>query len=268
MNVRAGVAALWRRLDGLAMAALAGFLGWLVLAGNYWMYLNPKFKPVTGGAAVVLAVLGLYAVWRPVTRPSRGRGLCYLALTVMIGLSEGGTQALSRIVDSDPFAACPVPFDQPAATPVPSRLTVGGTDYVPINTGELYDIAAQGHGPAFDRPYAMRGFASRDPNLDAKGEFVLYRLAVWCCFADATAVGFRVKVPEGAPLPAAGTWLVAYGRLVAAPPGEDKEYMLPKMAFSSIAPMALFAVEHLETAEFTPEEAAMFQWHDKEPYAF
>jgi hypothetical protein len=45
MNVRAGVAALWRRLDGLAMAALAGFLGWLVLAGNYWMYLNPSSNP-------------------------------------------------------------------------------------------------------------------------------------------------------------------------------------------------------------------------------
>jgi hypothetical protein len=61
---------------------------------------------------------------------------------------------------------------------------------------------------------------------------------------------------------------VAYGRLVDAPPGEDKEYVLPKMAFSSIAPLALFAARHLETAAFTPEEAAMFQWHDKEPYAF
>ena len=90
MNVRAGLKALGRRVDGLAMTALAGFLGWLVLAGNYWMYLNPRFKPVTGAAAVVLAVLGLYAVWRPVTRPSLGRGLCYLALTVMICLSEGG----------------------------------------------------------------------------------------------------------------------------------------------------------------------------------
>ena len=49
------------RLDGLAMLALAGFMGWLVAYGNYWMFLNPKFKPVTLAAAGILAVLGAYA---------------------------------------------------------------------------------------------------------------------------------------------------------------------------------------------------------------
>lgn len=39
-----------------------------------------------------------------------------------------------------------------------------------------------------------------------------------------------------------GIWLVAYGHLADTP-------------------------EHLEAADLVPEKAAMFQWHDKEPYA-
>ena len=66
------LATLAARCDGLAMLALAGFMGWLATAGNYWMYLNPKFKPVTLAAAVVLAVLAV-PLWRLV-RHSRRRG--------------------------------------------------------------------------------------------------------------------------------------------------------------------------------------------------
>ena len=257
----------WTRLDGLAMTALAGFLAWLVLAGNYWMYLNPRFRPVTLSAAAVLAVLGLYASWRPVSRPSLGRGLCYAALCAMVVLSEGGTQLLSDNSDSDPFLVAP---SLPAAppTPVASRLTAGGKEYVPLNTGELFDIAAKGHGPAFDRPYALRGFVHRSPELDAKGEFVLFRLAIWCCFADGTAVGFRVRPPAGAPLPEDKAWVVAYGRLTDAPEDDRKEYALPGMAFSSVAPAAILAAEQVETAAVTPEEVYMFQWRQEEPYAF
>ena len=60
------LAALAARCDGLAMLALAGFMGWLATLGNYWMYLNPKFKPVTLCAAIVLAVatLNLWIVLR------------------------------------------------------------------------------------------------------------------------------------------------------------------------------------------------------------
>lgn len=269
MRLRQLPGALAGRLDGLAMTGLACFMGWLVLWGDYWLYLNPKFKPVTLAAAVLLAVLGAYATLRPVSRPSLGRALCYLALGAMIALNEGGTQAISQTTDNDPFLACPVlPPAGDSRPTVPLRLTAGGKDYIPINTGELYDLAAKGHGQAWDKPYALRGFVHRSADLDAKGEFVLFRLAVWCCFADSTAVGFRVTLPPGASLPPNAGWLIVYGRLTDAPEAERQEYVLPGMPFSSIAPAALLAADQLEAATPAPEETPMFEWHQEEPYAY
>ena len=255
------------RTDGLAMLALAGFMGWLALAGNYWMYLNPKFKPVTLAAAIVLAILGTYATARPVTRPSLGRSLCYLILLVMAGLTEGGFQNISAAIDSDPFNV-PASLPAPEKTPTPARLTINGQDYIPINTGELYDLAAKGPSPAWDRPFAVRGFVHTSPELDAAGQFVLFRLAVWCCFADSTAVGFRVKVPQGSPPPADKSWVVAYGSLAEIPEADRQDVILPGMSFSSVAPAALLAARAVETKELAPEEAYMFEWRQEEPYAF
>jgi len=260
--------ALAARLDGAAMLALAGFLGWLVLFGDYWMYLNPRFKPVTLAAAAVLAVLGGYAALRPVSRPRLGRGLCYLALAAMIAAVQGGVQAVSRQVDSDPFFVEPT-LPAPERSPAPAgRMQAGGREYIPINAGELFDVAAKGTAEAFARPYVMRGFVHRSPELDARGQFVLYRLAVWCCFADGTAVGFKVQAPAGAPLPADKAWLAAYGRLAALPEDQRREYVLPGMAFSSVAPGAVLAAEHLEPLTLVPEDAYMFEWRQAEPYAY
>jgi uncharacterized repeat protein (TIGR03943 family) len=256
------------RLDGLAMTALAGFMAWLVLWGDYWMYLNPRFKPVTLAAAGLLAVLGVYAVRRPVARPSRGRALAYLALAVLAGLTEGGVQRLTERIDSDPFDVRPT-LPAPSPGPRPSRMTAGGREYVPINAGELYDIAAKGSdAPAFGRPYVLRGFVHRSPELDARNAFVLFRLAVWCCFADSTAVGFTVRLPEGATPPDDKSWIVAYGHLEEVPAGKRQEITLPGLSFSSVAPAAVLAADRLEAAPLAPEEAYMFEWRQEEPYAY
>ena len=255
------------RTDGLAMLLLAGFMGWLATAGNYWMYLNPKFKPVTLAAALVLAALGGYAAIRPVTRPKLGRSLCYLALLAMAGFTEGGFQALSANIDSDPFnVAATLPA--PERAPTPARLRQNGKDYIPINTGELHDIAAKGPSPSFDRPFAVRGFVHRSPELDAAGQFILYRLAVWCCFADGTAVGLRVKLPPGQAPPDDKAWVIAYGTLTPIPEAARKDVAIPGISFSSVAPAALLAADTVETKELNPEEAYMFEWRQEEPYAF
>lgn len=256
------------RLDGLAMLGLAGFLIWLAAYGNYWMFLNPKFAPVTLAAAGLLAVLGAFAAVKPVSQPSLGRAACYLSLLAMIVLTQSSVQATSQNLDSDPWSVAPTLPAPENPAPTPARLKALGKEYIPINTGELYDIAAKGRSEAFDKPYAMRGFAHRDTALDAKGEFVLFRLAVWCCFADGTAVGFKIKLPPGTPPPAEKSWLVVYGRLVDAPAGKPQEYTPPGMAFSSVAPDVLFAADHLESAPIPPEQVYMYEWRPAEPYAY
>ncbi|WP_428567228.1 MAG: DUF1980 domain-containing protein [Solidesulfovibrio sp. DCME] len=259
--------ALAARIDGAAWLGMAGFMAWLTLAGDYWLFLNPKFKPVTLFAAIVLAVLAACALWRPVSRPSWGRSLAYCFLAAMVGLTHGGIQAISGEIDADPFAVAPsLPAPPPEA--IPARMTARGKEYIPINTGELFDIAAKGPGEAWGKPYVMRGFARRDPALDAKGEFVLFRLAVWCCFADSTGVGFKVKLPPGAALPADKGWVVAYGRLTEMPADKRGEYTLPGMTFSSIAPGALFAADQVESAPVPAEQVYMYEWRVAEPYAY
>lgn len=259
--------ALVSRLDGAAWLAMAGFMAWLTLSGDYWLFLNPKFKPVTLAAAAVLAVLAAYALYRPVSRPSLGRAAAYLCLAAMVGLTHGGVQALSGQNDTDAFALAPT-LPTPKPEPTPARLRALGKDYIPINAGELYDIAAKGRSDAWDKPYAMRGFARRDPALDAQNTFVLYRLAIWCCFADSTAVGFKVKLPPGTPLPADHAWTVAYGRLTDMPPDQRGEYNLTGLTFSSIAPNALFAADAIELAPVPTEQVYMYEWRQAEPYAY
>ncbi len=253
------------RLDGAAMTGLGAFMGWLVFFGNYWMFLNPKFKAVTLAAACLLLLLGGYALVRPVTRPSLGRCVCWVLLSAMVlwvGVGGKGPTAAQE----DPFMLPALPDSPPPATP--ARLSAGGREYIPINTGELYHIASELHSDAFDRPYAMRGFIHRDPALDASGEFVLFRLALWCCFADATAVGFRVKLPPGTPLPQDKAWGVVYGRLDRLPQQDAKEPTLPGMSFSSISATAFFAADAFEPATPQPEEIYMYEWRQSEPYAF
>lgn len=256
------------RIDGLAWLAMAGFMLFLVLSGDYWMYLNPKFKPLTLAAACILAALSLWALWRPVSRPSLSRTLSYLALTAMVVISQGGLQTLLGQPASDPFAPAPTlpPLEKPA--PPPPRLGFGGTDYIPINTVELGDIAANKPEGLWTRPYVIRGFVKRDPALDAKGEFVLWRLAIWCCFADSTSVGFKVRLPQGATPPPDKSWYVAFGHLAAMPEDQRGAYVPPGMTFTAISPAALFIADHIEPAPIVPEEVCVFEWRPKEPYNY
>lgn len=260
-------AMIWSRLDGLALAGLAGFMIWFPLAGQYWMLLNPKFKFVTLSAGGVLCILGGYALFRPVSRPRTGRLLAYAALASMIGLTQAGTQRLSSVIDSDPFAACPAPPPSPQAS-APDLLAPEGVPYIPINCGELYGIAENTPGPAFGKPYVMRGYAHRDPGLEREHAFVLFRMAIWCCIADATAVGFKVTLPPDQPLPANGSWQVVFGHLAPVPKAARKPYVLPGAPFSSVSASTTFAAEHMETAIPSPEETSMFQWRTTPPYAY
>ena len=256
------------RIDGLAWLAMAFFMAGLTLSGDYWMYLNPKFKPLTLAAAVVLAALAVWALLRPVARPSIWRTLAYLALAAMVLVTEGGLQTLAGVPDTDPFAPAPTlpPAQKPA--PVPPRMTLDGTDYIPINTVELSDMAHNRPEGVWTRPYVMRGFVKRDPALDAKGEFVLWRLAVWCCFADSTAVGFKVNLPPGTTPPPDKSWYVVYGRLAAMPADQRGAYVPSGMSFSAISPDALFLADHIEPAAITPEEVCLFEWRPAEPFNY
>jgi hypothetical protein len=154
------------------------------------------------------------------------------------------------------------------APQLPSRVTQGGVEYVRINLGELYDIAANAKPDKLGLSYAVRGFVRRSPEMDAKGEFVLYRVALYCCYADSTAVGFRVRPPQGGPLPENGTWLVAYAGLTPAKESENESSAsVEGSAFSSVQPDYRLDARRLEP-EKAPGMGMMYEWRSEEPYAF
>ncbi|UJX39194.1 DUF1980 domain-containing protein [Desulfovibrio sp. JY] len=260
--------ALLARLDGLAWLAMAAFMAYLALAGDYWHYLNPKFKPLTLSAAVVLAALAVWALLRPVAKPSFARALAYLALAAMVVISQNWLPFSAASPDVDVFALPPRLPAPPKPAPALTRMTVDGKAYIPINTVELLDLAHNKPAGKWTLAYAMRGFVKRDPVLDAKGEFVLWRLAIWCCFADSTATGFKVKLPPGTPLPPDKSWQVAYGHLAAMPEDQRGAYAPPGMSFTSISPDALFVADRVAPAAVVPEEVCVFEWRPAEPYNY
>jgi uncharacterized repeat protein (TIGR03943 family) len=243
------------RLDALLLLGLAGFMAFLLSGDVYWHYLHPRFMPVTAAAALVLAGLGVFALIVP-PRPSGSRTL---AFTLMLAL------ALASLPATTPFGTLGA-----ASGPVSEAEPTPGDEagYLRLNTGELYDIAENGELGKFPGPgFALRGFVRRDPELDKMGLFGLYRVALFCCFADATAVGFAVRPPDGA-LPADGAWVRVAGRL-APKPGDAAlpQVQVPGIFYTSTLPGSIFAADKVAPVT-PPPEPFMFEWRQEAPFAY
>ena len=249
-------------VESLCLLGLAAFMVWLLLGGDYWMYLNPRFKGLTWAAAGALALLGGYGLWRTSPRATwlrAGLFVFTLALCVLSAVAvREGTEKMG--VDSQAM--------QEAETPLEPRVKKRGLEYIRINLGELYDIVGKPQPELIGLDYAVRGFVRRSPELDAEGEFVLYRVALYCCYADSTAVGFRVRPAKGEKLPENGAWVVAYGKLERLDsPRPDAGESLGGSAFSSVNEDYRIAASLIE-AEKAPGMGMMYEWHPQEPYAY
>jgi uncharacterized repeat protein (TIGR03943 family) len=256
----------WRTLWGLVEAAsligLAAFIVYLLVAGNYWMYLNPKFKVLSWAAAGAFCGLGVYSVARPPAGATWLRASAFVLVLALCLSSELGVRKWLANAGVDSQA-----LEETQSAPPPSRVTKSNVEYVRINLGELFDIAGKSLQDKVALNYAMRGFVRRTPESDAKGEFVLYRVALYCCFADTTAVGFRVRAPKGG-LPEDGSWQVVYGRLEASrDPSADSVASLGGSVFASVQPDYLIDARRIE-ADKAPGMGMMYEWRSQEPYAY
>uniref|UniRef100_A0A7C4EM00 DUF1980 domain-containing protein n=1 Tax=Fundidesulfovibrio putealis TaxID=270496 RepID=A0A7C4EM00_9BACT len=253
------------RVEALCMLGLAGVLFWLLVGGEYWMYLNPRFRPISWAAAVALAGLGAFSLWRAPSGASWGRaGLFALVLALWLVGQFGLERGMARL-GLDPQGLSQSD-EAPALAP---RVVKRGVEYVRINLGELFDIAENAKGAPAPGNWAVRGFVRRSPEMDARGEFVLYRLALYCCLADSTAVGFRVRMPQGEALPDNGSWAVVYGELAPARDTEPAatEQSLGGSAFASINDGYVISGKLLEKEK--PEGMGMmYEWRSQEPYAY
>ena len=197
--------------EALLLIFLGLFMGTLASSDNYWLLLNPKFRWVTalGGAGICLAGIGLFFI--PAKRPGPGRFLVMLFfVALLVGWSPERAFLLPGV---DSFSG------HGAIRPEVSRVVVEGSEFVKINTAELFLIARQGDPARLGMDYVVQGVCKRTPELDAHGEIALLRVAVSCCLADAVGMGVRVAV-EDLERFKDGAWLRVYGRLELRPEQE------------------------------------------------
>jgi hypothetical protein len=251
------------RLIGWTEALLLILLGlfMITLAGsdNYWLLLNPKFRWVTalGGLGICLAGTGLFFV--PAERPGPARIAVMLFFVAL--LVAWNPEDAFLLPGGDPFSGG-------TGEPEQSRVVVNGREYIRINTAELYQLASQEDPERIGLDYVVQGVCRRTPELDARGEIVLLRVAVSCCLADAVGMGVRVAVEDPEKF-TDGIWLRAYGRLEKRPPAEERirDLKIKGVFLTVVSESHVLAPDEIE-AVAQPGLPFLFDIRQAEPYAY
>jgi hypothetical protein len=245
-------------LEGVLLVALGTGMAALVDSNYYWLYLNPKFTSLTAATALLLITTGVVAALHPNERPN----LSGIALFALFGcVAVLGFARASQPMPNSPRA--PLPFE---SEPEEARLTANGRDYVKINTAELYLSAEQAAGETAG-PYVLQGFVKRSPELDRSGHFMLLRLTISCCLADAVAVGLRVQYDRVGELED-GQWLQVFTDVRPTPADLPNPVPAVKSAIFWVVHPRFVLLPHTVNRIDAPEIPFIFQVRDKEPYAY
>ena len=245
-------------VEGLIVLALGFAMCGLVMADNYWMYLHPKFKWLTLSTGIVLVIVGaIGALYN--RRPS--------LIRIIIFFTFGTIALMGYFLPNPTPTAASGPLVETSAKEE-SRLIFKNQEYTKINLGELYMISEGELDAKATGLYVARGIVKRSPKLDEQGQFVLFRIFMWCCFADAVAVGIRVQYDEELEELRDGQWVRVYGKLHQLPTGLSKPKVQVKGIISKslnrFHGLAAVKVEEIEP----PAIPYMFEFRRTEPYAY
>ena len=237
---------------------IGAYAGLLVLYGNYWRFLNPKFKWLTGATAGMLIVVGMIATFKPNKQPSYFRIFMFLILLRILFLANPG---ISLIQQTGSWPCIESPFiGEP-------RVTMNGLDYLRINLAELYVLCEKPEPQKMAGRYVVRGTVKRSEPLDRSGQFAIVRRAVFCCLADSVGIGFRVRYDRLDEL-ADGQWVEVYGTL------DNLSQELPEpglhiteMPITLLSDWHILAPARVVPIE-EPEVPYIFEIREAEPYAY
>ena len=233
------------------------YLGSLVLGDDYWLLLNPRFRWVSATAAFVLLVVGTASLIRPPASAKFSHLIGFLVLFALAGVQHHDP---ANEAFKDPMS--PLRAENPEP-----RVSIDGTEYIKLNTAELFLIAEQ-HKDRIPLKYAVRGIVVRSPELDRRNRFALLRVHMFCCLADAVAVGFLVPYDKVDTLQT-GQWVRAAGTLRPETPSkaDQQSIHLENIAFTAVNENYALKPDHVDPVE-APEFHFIFEFRDKEPYAY
>ena len=215
-------------LDSLILLLLGGGLGYLVLGGRYWRVMNPKFIWLTGGGAVFVLLFSAAVLLRPSGGIKVFRWIIYLVF--MVAVVAGDPLGLWSEDDFD--------LSAPIAVEEKDKIEkMDGHEYLIVNPATLY--LATWESFDIEQRYVVHGMVKRHPDLDAEGQFAFIGTYIWCCLADAAALGFRVPYADLEQMPDE-QWLKIYGTLAQAP----EKMPLPAIRAGAVA-MTILSDEYL-----------------------
>jgi len=263
-------------LASVLLLAMGIYIIYLISSGGYTSFLNPKFIWLTGSCSVLLIILGITSLFTGISiKPSTVIIiiifviLCLMAPSVRLhGLSIGNVTNTNQAAWKNRRG----PERLKDADPRTGRVTYNGTEYIPVNIGELYMILYNNPKKKVNEiiknnSYVFRGFVYRNPQLEKKGQIAIMRVAMTCCIADAVALGFRIST-NGIGQFKNDEWVRVYGHMERFKPDRLEQTVdIEGIANTDLKDDVMFSVDQIET-DSEPEEPFMLDWKNKEPFAY
>lgn len=244
--------------ESLILLGIGLYMVYLSLSEAYILFLNPRYRWLTGTAGGGLCILALAGLW---TRPNTvrpGRVLLFAVMAAIIAVF-GQAPYINSSVNTDLIEQ----YEDPSPT-----LEHGGKTYTKINTGELYFLANEGADQEVFQDFAIRGQVGRTPELDQMGYFALLRVNFVCCAADATAMGILVAYPDVRNLEP-GQWVRVLGHPEVL--NNPEKLPLPPIlndAFYSTVSKKIVIQPDDVTPGYRPAKPYMFELSAEKPYNY
>jgi hypothetical protein len=245
-------------IEGLILQAIGAYAAALVLFGDYWRFLNPKFKWLTGATAAMLFLTGTVALLNPNRRFKFSRILIFLLFLRIFTIGITGSLSFGNFLSG---------FNHKEHAKENSRVTLNGLEYVKINLVELHLLSEKIDSEKMAARYVVRGMVRRTQELEALGQFALMRVSVFCCLADAVATGFRVRDDRPDEF-ADGQWVEVYGTVKRLPKKLPEPHLHTQGMLLTVLYDSYLLVPDKITPIKKPEIPFMFEFRKQEPYAY
>jgi uncharacterized repeat protein (TIGR03943 family) len=246
-------------IEAILLQAIGAYAGILVLFGNYWRFLNPKFMWLTGATAAALIFTGMVAMFNPNRRFRLSRIIVFILFLRIFTMGISGSASFVK-----GFTAG---MQSKSFTEQKSRSVMNGREYIQINLAELYLVCEKPIPEKIAKRYVVQGIVRQSRALRNLDQFALMRTAVFCCIADAVAMGFRIPYERLDEL-TDGQWVKVYGTL------KPSNHKLPEPALQTqgflppvLSDAYLFIPEKIVPIK-EPAIPFMFEFRKREPYSY
>ena len=234
-----------RRIYGICEAAILVVLGvailWFALSANYGLLMNVRFRWLTVTGAALLLVMGVVAWAGLKRRPGSNTFIFGLMLLVTFLGKPYLPDANSLNLIAPPLQAGL--WDQIDQTRYPRK------DLRVLCTSEAEELYRT------DASFTTVGVAKRLEALDMHDSFALMTTVMYCCVADAFAVGLRVPYEDWEQIED-NQWLMVSGKLGQ----EETEIKLPNFRFGMAMLSSVDKTYHLQ-----PEKIMSYDRVDQLP---